>query len=71
MMRENGMNRNEIGEEDRNPERLRPRTGHARERIAGRHRQRERDRDHGDSDESGIDEPLQELRVVEQHPEMV
>lgn len=76
MMRANGMNRmvggtNEIGQKDRNAERLPPGAGHARERIAGGHSQHQRDRDDGEADEAGIDEPLHELGVLEQHPQIV
>ena len=63
--------RHKIGEKDRDPERLCPGTGHACECVSSGDRQRERDRDDGNADESRIDQPLEVLRILEQHPQMI
>src|SRR5262249_7231670 len=63
--------RHEISEEYRHAQRLRPRPGHARERVSRRHRERERDHHHGNSEEACVREPLQILGILEQDPEVM
>jgi hypothetical protein len=63
--------RREISEEYRHPQRLRPRTGHARERKTRGNRERQCDDHDRHADRAGIDQPLNELRVAEQDLEMV
>ena len=58
--------RHQVGQEDRDPQRLAVAARHARQAIAGRQRGDERDGDDADADDQRVQQPAREQRLLEQ-----